>query len=152
MDKRNVFDFDGTIYDGDSSIDFFLFALKKKKRLIFHIPIIIFYYILLCFHRIKKEKMKEIYFSFLKKFTIKDHLVEEFWITHNHKLKPELIKLVKEEKSCIITASPEFLVAYPFAKSKIKVIGTDINQKNGRVTGKNCESKEKIKRLKKNIS
>ena len=31
MYKIDVYDFDGTIYDGDSSIDFFLYAIKKKK-------------------------------------------------------------------------------------------------------------------------
>ena len=29
----NVYDFDGTIYDGDSSVDFFRFCLKKYKIL-----------------------------------------------------------------------------------------------------------------------
>ena len=30
----NVYDFDKTIYDGDSSIDFYLFCLKRKKSII----------------------------------------------------------------------------------------------------------------------
>ena len=29
----NIYDFDGTIYDGDSSIDFFKYSLKKHKNL-----------------------------------------------------------------------------------------------------------------------
>ncbi|MBQ8131217.1 MAG: hypothetical protein IJ193_01860 [Bacilli bacterium] len=34
--KINVYDFDGTIYDGDSSIDFYWFYLRKNKKELFH--------------------------------------------------------------------------------------------------------------------
>ena len=34
----NVYDFDGTIYDGDSTIDFFFYSLKKKPSLICYLP------------------------------------------------------------------------------------------------------------------
>ena len=30
-DKMNVYDFDKTIYDGDSTADFYLFSLKRHK-------------------------------------------------------------------------------------------------------------------------
>lgn len=30
----NVYDFDGTIYDGDSTIDFYKFCLKKYKNML----------------------------------------------------------------------------------------------------------------------
>ena len=32
--KYNLYDFDGTIYDGDSGIDIMLFAMKKYPRII----------------------------------------------------------------------------------------------------------------------
>ena len=31
MCRLNVFDFDNTIYDGDSSIDFYIFCLKRNN-------------------------------------------------------------------------------------------------------------------------
>ena len=34
----NVFDFDNTIYDGESVIDFFLYYCRKDKSLIKYIP------------------------------------------------------------------------------------------------------------------
>ena len=33
MNNIWVYDFDNTIYDGDSSVDFFLFCLRKKISL-----------------------------------------------------------------------------------------------------------------------
>ena len=39
--KIDVYDFDGTIYDGDSSVDFFLFCLRRNKKIIIKIiPIV----------------------------------------------------------------------------------------------------------------
>ena len=34
----NVYDFDKTIYDGDSTIDFYLYCLNRNKTLIFMLP------------------------------------------------------------------------------------------------------------------
>ena len=39
MCRLNVFDFDNTIYDGDSSIDFYIFCLKSNPLLIRYLPI-----------------------------------------------------------------------------------------------------------------
>ena len=36
--KFTVYDFDKTIYDGDSSFDFMKFLIKKKKSLIIYTP------------------------------------------------------------------------------------------------------------------
>ena len=36
--KLSVYDFDGTIYDGDSTLDFIKFLIKKKKSILFNIP------------------------------------------------------------------------------------------------------------------
>ena len=37
----NLYDFDKTIYDGDSTIDFYLFCLKKKLSIIQYLPLFI---------------------------------------------------------------------------------------------------------------
>ena len=36
--KYYLYDFDGTIYDGDSSVDFFKFCLKKDKSIYKMLP------------------------------------------------------------------------------------------------------------------
>ena len=48
----NVYDFDKTIYDGDSSLDFYLFCVKRKK-VIFLITIKVFFAYILYFLKIK---------------------------------------------------------------------------------------------------
>ena len=55
----NVYDFDGTIYDGDSSIDFYLFCIKRKPSILFRSIIKqLSGAILYAIKRIPKEKKK----------------------------------------------------------------------------------------------
>ena len=35
----NVYDFDKTIYDGDSSIDFYKYCLKNNKKVLLQLPV-----------------------------------------------------------------------------------------------------------------
>ena len=63
----NGYDFDKTIYDGDSSVDFYKFCLKKNKKVLLMLPIQIYGLILYILGIIEKTKFKEYVFSFLKK-------------------------------------------------------------------------------------
>ena len=66
--KCNIYDFDKTIYDGDSSLDFYLFCVKRKKYLIFNIVKVIGAYFLYFLKIKNKTYVKEVFFSFLKAF------------------------------------------------------------------------------------
>lgn len=142
-----VYDFDGTIYDGDSSIDFILFTLKKKKLIIkylFKYIIIIFLFIL---KRKTKKEVKEELFSFLKEIDNIDILLNEFWIKNEKKIKKFYLQK-KHDKDIIITASPTFIVEYAMSKYKIyDLMGTNMDKKTGKINGENCHDIEKVKRL-----
>ena len=85
--KYDLYDFDGTIYDGDSGVDIILFAMKKKPLIFFKllgaIGIVILYKLKLR----TKEQMKTRLFSFFKDIDDMDKFVKEFWESHEHKLK-----------------------------------------------------------------
>jgi len=69
----NVYDFDGTIYRGDSSIDFFVYCLKHYPKTILGMPKFAVCCILYKMRRISKKELKDkiediIDFSELKEF------------------------------------------------------------------------------------
>ena len=64
--KVFAYDFDGTIYDGDSSIDFYIFILLRRPYIIFLWPIQIVSAVLYKLRIIDKTKMKEIFFCYLR--------------------------------------------------------------------------------------
>ena len=70
----NVYDFDGTIYDGDSSVDFYLFSLRKNIKIIKYLPKQIKALIQYKLKKIDKTMMKEIFFSFLKDIDVQKNL------------------------------------------------------------------------------
>lgn len=147
--KLDLYDFDGTIYDGDSGIDLVLFAIKKKPKvllsLIGSLGIVLLYLL-----KIKsKEEMKNKVFSFLKEFPDTDEFVKEFWESHEYKIK-DFWKDKKSHKNDIIISASGYFWLKPIAdKYKVKdLFATDMNPKTGEVRGNNCHSKEKVKLFK----
>ena len=105
----NVYDFDGTIYSGDSTLDFYIFELRRNKKIIRALPIQVkgFIQYLLGFQT--KTKWKEKFFSFLLYIDDIDLEIENFWKEHEWKIEP-WYKKQKEKTDIIISASPEFLL------------------------------------------
>ncbi len=146
--KVIAYDFDGTIYDGDSSIDFYKFCLKKKKSICKYWIKQLWFLGLYILGIKTKTEMKEVFFSFLKEFDEIDFIIQEFWKTHFSKIKKWYLEK-KHSQDVIISASPEFLLEIPFQKLKAKeLIASDVDKKTGKFLKENCHGEEKVKRLK----
>ncbi len=146
-----VYDFDGTIYDGDSSVDFFLFTLKRYPFSILKIgPRLTIAFLCYFLKKIKKEKLKESFFSFLKYVpNVEEHL-EQFWVKNYKKMKDWYLKKEDHSRDVIISASPEFLLDFPSQKLKIyKLIASEVDKRNGCFLSANCYGEEKVRRLEK---
>lgn len=140
----NIYDFDKTIYDGDVSVDFWLFSVKKHSYLIFLLPLQATAVILMKLKLLSRKTTKEIFFMYLK--FIRELNLSEFWENHKSKIKPWYLKQ-KQSDDLIITASPEFIIE-PIAKQlKFNLIGTKMSTKTGKISGQNCRGEEKVHRL-----
>lgn len=140
--KYNLYDFDGTIYDGDSGIDIMLFAMKKYPRIIIPSFWALFLYII---GVIDKVNFKSRIFSFVRYVDDIDSFVDEFWHRNEHKIKIFWKEKNSHKNDIIISASCDFWLE-PIAK-KYKVFdlfATKIDLKTGRVIGNNCHGKEKV--------
>jgi len=131
----NVYDFDNTIYDGESSLDFFYFYFKKEKGIIQYVPLIGYTLILYKLNLLPLEKLYELAsklsIAILQNKEKARKLVEEFWCMHEHKLKPQFLEKIKKE-DIIITASPSILIDGIKEKLNTKnIITTEINLETG---------------------
>ena len=148
--KLDLYDFDGTIYDGDSGVDLILFSIKKKPSLIFHYISCIGIVIQFLLKIKKKEEMKNKLFSFLKYFPDTDKFVKEFWECHEHKMKEFWTSKKTHKNDIIISASGRFWLEPIAEKYNVReLFATDIDPKTGKVTGNNCHGKEKVKLFRK---
>ena len=144
----NIYDFDDTIYDGDTFIEITLFYLKYHplvtiKSIVKSIP----YYFKYKNGRVSFEKLKETFLSFIFKIKNKEDFIEKFINKNIHKIKPWYLEQQKED-DVIISASLTLWIK-PFC-NKIginNVIATDTDE-NGKIIGKSCKREEKVRKLK----
>lgn len=162
MKKIYAFDFDGTLITKDTLLEFIRFAkgsgLMYAGFLLFS-PLLI----LMKLHLYPNWKAKQKIFSwFFKGMKINefDHLCRTFAQQNQHLLRPEgkekIRKILEEDDITVlvISASIDNWVCPFFDEfsENIRVIGTQIEIKSDRVTGrfttKNCYGQEKVNRLK----
>lgn len=108
-----VFDFDNTIYDGESCVDFFLFCLLKKPSLIKYAPLVIRMAILYKLHKLPIEKLNEVANKLMRLVVENkenaDSFIRDFWRANKKKLRKDFLKLIDSE-DVIISASPRLLL------------------------------------------
>ena len=144
----NVFDFDKTIYDGDSTVDFFKYCLKKYpniKKHLFHIAI---NGIKFGLKILEKTKFKEDFYRFLTEIDDPFKAVEDFWDENEVKIKDWYLKMQKSD-DVVISASPEFLIGPICKRLGIScMMASRVDIHSGKYTGVNCHGEEKVVRFK----
>lgn len=143
----NVYDFDGTIYDGDSTIDFYIYCLMRYPRILKATWQQITGTLLYVFGKIDKTAWKEAFFSFVKFLPDIDQIINQFCNDHGKKIA-DWYRIKKRQDDVIISASPYFLVE-PFCRREgiTRVIATKVDKFSGKILGKNCKGKEKVIRF-----
>lgn len=146
--KANVYDFDKTILQKDSSVEFYKFCLKKKPSILKYIFYQLFFFVLYVFSIIDKTTFKSHIFIFLKSFDDIDSLLKEFW-EKNKQYVNDWYKEKHQDTDIIISASPYFLLKPMCDELGIKnLIASDVDSKTGKFLRANCYGKEKVNRLK----
>lgn len=142
----NVYDFDNTIFDGDSTFHFYLFSIKKHKKVLLYLPtLFIYWFRFYILHKGSKTKFKEKMYSFLKECDI-DNDLNEFWKIKINRIKEWYLNQ-KEDTDIIISASPEFLLSPVAKKLNVNLIASKVNKNTGKAEGENCYYDEKVNRL-----
>lgn len=143
----NVYDFDETIYNGDSTKRFYFYCIKRHPSCICSIPKSILYFIFYKCKFCSKTKFKEEFYSFLSFIPNIDSFLENFWRKEISNFNEWYLKQ-QEKTDIIITASPEFLVKPACDIIGIKfLIGSRVNKFTGKTIGENCRGEEKVIRL-----
>ena len=147
----NVYDFDNTIYDGESVVDFYLFLLKKNPRLIKMLPKVLEMLIRYKACRISEEELyttAQHYAAKLFHYAQDNGLLEKFWEKNQKKIKSFYLENQKED-DVILSASCDFLIDYICKRLGIKtVIASKIDIYTGEIT-QICYRKNKVELFKK---
>lgn len=142
----DVYDFDKTIYDGDSTLDFWYFCLRHSYKIALHLPKTLWYFVKYLLGFSSKTRFKEVFFEFLKDTPDIDAMVLRFWEASDRNIKA-WFHAEKHENSLIISASPEFLLPPVAKKLGVRLIASKVEKTTGSFLGENCYGEEKCRRL-----
>ncbi len=143
-----VFDFDNTIYDGESGFDIFLFYLKKEPKLVArYAPKFVEGFARYKRGKVALEDVKSEYGYILREccaqLTDIDKSIVEFWDAHEKKIKSFYLK-IRRDDDVIVSASPEVMLAEICRRIGVRhFIGTEVDLKTGEI-GRLCFREAKI--------
>ncbi len=141
----NGYDFDQTIYDGNSFVDFYFYCLLRRPYIVLLLPYQLIVSFLYCIHLLDRKQYKQAFHRYLFFLYDKEKLVNRFWQTHIRKIKPWYLKQKKSD-DVIISASPRFFLQRACDLLAIKnLIATEMDIRNGQIIGENCVQENKVK-------
>lgn len=133
----NVYDFDNTIYDGETLVDFAASYLKTDPAIWRYVPKLLWICFKDAFHLFTVADAVKAYSSFLEGYFITkaDGLkadVKKFWDRNEHKIKP-FYEAIRKDDDVIVSGTTDFLLDEICSRLNIKnYICSSINP----VTGK----------------
>lgn len=134
----NVYDFDNTIYDGESVVDFYLFCAKRKPKLLKYLPMTFFMLIKYKLGQIEIKELEKKGAKYTKKMLLDfdndiEEIVKNFWDKNEHKIKSFYLKQ-KQSDDIIISASCGFILDEIFRRIGItRYMCSEIDLKSGEI-------------------
>ena len=146
----DVYDFDGTLYDGDSTADYVRFCLRRHPSLLLGLPGVAAAALRLLLRRIGLTQFKSALFLAMSRRVDLEAEAERFWrdARTQSKLGAWFGDTPRDVPIVIASASPEFELRHAAAILGVgTLIGTRCEPGTGRLVGKNCKGEEKLRRI-----
>lgn len=144
----NAYDFDNTVFYGDSTARFYRFALKRHPKIIGKAPSLLCAFVR--FYIAKKgskTEFKQTMYRFLICIPDIDSEVAAFWEKNLARIKPFYLKQ-KRGDDVIISASPAFLLSPVCRELGVDcLIASEVDKHTGVYNGENCHGQEKVRRF-----
>ena len=141
----NAYDFDKTIFRGDSTARFYRFCLARTPRMLKRLPRLAFEAAFVLPR--DKTRFKQSMFGFLRDLDDPEGMVAAFWEKNRGRIKPFYLRQRKPD-DMILSASPEFLLRPILTELGVTcLIASPVDVHTGLYSGENCHGKEKVRRL-----
>ena len=141
----NVYDFDKTIYAGDSATHFWRFCVRRHPAALRSLPGA-GRTLLRCLGKPGIHgALKQSIYAFLSVLPDPEAEVRAFWDGHLRRVYPWYLERKKPD-DLVISASPYFLVSEACRRLGIACMATDMDRHSGQIHGENCRREEKVRR------
>ncbi len=151
MMQLSLYDFDGTLYRGDATRDFWKYCFKKYWWQAYKLPWQLLVIVLWYAGCVSTERVKEVTLSIMNLDHLEQDIIE-FWQQHKKNIFPWVADELTKDKAqgyltICISASPNFLLE-PIVHS-LNIDYLICTRMEGKcMVHKNCSGTEKVERLK----
>lgn len=134
----NVYDFDNTIYHGESTLDYYFFCVKHHPRLIRFVFVVVYELIRYKMCLVSEDELMSLCEKYVRSF-LDDcpdslALAEKFWDKNIKKIKPFYYAL-HNENDVIISASFGFMVRPVMEKLGIsEMVSSEVDLETGEIS------------------
>ena len=143
----NVYDFDNTIFRGDSTTRFFFWCLRRFPGARQDWPGQLANAILFVLRLKPKQAFKQRMFQFLRAVPDVERALDAFWAENYLRVKAWYPQKHRPD-DVVISASPDWLIAPACRKLGISAImGSPVRMDTGLYYGPNCHGAEKVRRF-----
>ena len=142
----NVYDFDNTIFRGDSTVRFWLYCLRARPRTFAALPRTVVHGLKFLAKREDKTAFKQRFYTFLAYLPDREALLADFWEKNEPRIK-DWYRRAAEPVDVVISASPEFLLRPICDRLGITLLASLVDPDSGEYTGVNCHGEEKVRRF-----
>lgn len=147
----NVYDFDETIFTGDSE-DYFFAYLFKKPGFFWDQVRYRWYELLFKCKLVSKTKAREAEYSLLRKIDDLDGLLADYWDHHERHMK-SWYAAVKRPDDVIASATPRFLMEPIVARLGLTgLVATEMDPRTGKIHGEFAAGPYKVDQFRKQFS
>ena len=142
----NAYDFDKTIYPGDSATHFWLFCLRRRPLTLVSALRALSPLAAGLAGKLSLGEVKQALYSCLRLIPDVRAEAAAFWDSHIDRIYPWYLAR-KRDDDLIISASPDFLIGEACRRLGVRHIATDMDLHTGRIRGENCRGEEKVRRF-----
>lgn len=148
----NVYDFDNTIYNGESAIDFFVYFLKRDPKLLLYVPKVVRALARYKMRRISIDEALSEYGTLVEEYCRStenlDEHIRNFWDKNIRKIKPFYYG-IRNDDDVILSAGFDVVLAEMGRRMNIKnIVATETDRENFRIVNF-CFRENKVKAFKK---
>ena len=144
--RINVYDFDNTIYRGDSSYDFFCHCACRYPCVLLSAAAALPWMLAMLLGAVEKTAVKQRFYRYMRHVPDIAEEVERFWQSHDKNLKSWYFAQ-KRADDLIISASPVFLLEPVMKRLELAFLASRVNPVTGEYEGLNCHGEEKVRRM-----
>ena len=139
----NGYDFDDTILNGNSMVQFSIFCTLRLPYLILFIPVLIVAFLLRTVRILNKNRYLHVISWYVAVVPRAEWFASKFWDRNMKRVKPWYLARRRDD-DLVISASPQFLVGEACRRLGVRCLASPLSPRSARLHGEHVYAEQKV--------